>query len=217
MSYKFNFDLSELSRVLFKDIIEFSENGIENEKIENVAENFVKKFNIDKITGLSFDDSIQIMMDIIDIMLINKRNKDQFIKTNNRALFLPHCCRKFMDSRCKADFDSETSSYTCNHCSSDCIINHTTKFVKDQNYDIYILPGASCVEKIIHKYFYDGIIGIACTDELKLSIGFLEKSNIIVQCIPLLKNGCSGTTFNFEDLKRIMNDINITSNNKPIQ
>jgi len=58
MSYTFTFDLSKLSQALFKEIAEFSENGKITKKTGNMAKNLVKKFNIDKITGLPVCDSI---------------------------------------------------------------------------------------------------------------------------------------------------------------
>ncbi len=204
MSYSFTFDLSKLSQTLFKDIAEFSEKGKIPKKMGDLARNLVKKFNVNKITGLPVGDSITVIEDIINMHIKNSLDKEHFLKTSKRALFLPHCCRKYMDARCKADFDLETSSYICNHCSEDCMINQATKLAKKENYDVYILPGASCVRKIIQKNKYEGIVGVACTDELKLAMRFLEQFNILAQGIPLIKNGCSKTQFNFETLREII-------------
>ncbi len=202
MPYHFTFDLSKLSQTLFRDIAEFSEKGKVSKKIGEMARNLVKKFNVNKIMGLPVGDSITIIEDIININIKNSLHRKPFLKTSKRALFLPHCCRKYMDARCKADFDLETSTYTCNHCSEDCIINQATKLAKKENYDMYILPGASCVRKIIQKNAYEGIVGVACTDELKLAMNMLEQFGISSQGIPLLKNGCSDTRFNFDTLQK---------------
>ena len=202
MPYSFTFDLSKLSQALFKDIAEFSEKGEVPKKIGEIARNLVKRFNVDKITGLAIADSITVIEDIININLKNSYYRESFLKTSKRALFIPHCCRKFMDARCKADFDLETASYMCNHCSEDCLTNQATKLGKKEGYDVYILPGGSCIRKIIKKNKYEGIVGIACTDELKLAEGILREFDISLQGIPLLKNGCSGTRFNFETLQK---------------
>ena len=69
---------------------------------------------------------------------------------------------------------------------------------------MYILPGASCVRKIIQKNAYEGIVGVACTDELKLATNMLKQFDISSQGIPLLKNGCSDTRFNFDTLRKII-------------
>jgi hypothetical protein len=204
MSYAFTFDLSKLSQTIFKDIAKISEKDKINEKIATMARNLVSKFNVDKFTGLPISDSITVIEDLINVNMKNSLQKDQFLQTQKRALFLPHCCRKYMDSRCHATFDTTTSSYTCNHCSTDCLVHQATILSVQQNYDIYVLPGASCVRKIFQKKHYEGVVGVACTDELKLASTILEKHNIHAQGIPLIKNGCSETRFNFETLEQIL-------------
>jgi hypothetical protein len=184
---------------LFKEISEFSEKGrIADEKIGEIAINLVKKFNVDKITGLPACDSIIVIEDLINANIKNSLHREHFLKTNKRVLFLPHCCRKYMDSRCMAGFDTETSSYICKHCSNDCQVHKATELSKKENFDVYVLPGSSCVN--------DGVIGVACTEEISLSTKILEKFNIAVQNIPLIKNGCSGTQFNFEFFKRVVSN-----------
>ena len=204
MSYAFTFDLSKISQAIFKDIAKISKKDKLNEKFATMAHNIVKKFNVDKFTGLSINDAINVIEDLIDVNLKNSLQKEQFIQTQKRALFLPHCCRKYMDSRCHATFDTTTSSYTCNHCSTDCLVHQATVLAKLQNYDIYVLPGASCVRKIFQKKQYEGVVGVACTDELKMASNILEQHNIHAQGIPLIKNGCSETRFNFETLEQIL-------------
>lgn len=204
MSYDFIFDISNLSQALFKEILEQSEKGKVHEKIGEMARNMVKKFNVDKITGLPICDSITIIEDIFAVYIKNSIHKESFLRTNKRVLLLPHCCRKYMDSRCRAVFDAELSSYTCNHCSSDCMVNRATTLAKKERYDVYVLPGGSCVRRIVQKNGYEGIVGVACTNEMKLAAKVLEQFNIPAQGIPLIKNGCSGTRFNFETLKNII-------------
>ena len=68
-------------------------------------------------------------------------------------------------------------------------------------------------KKIFQKNSYDGVIGVACTEEIGLATKILEQFNIAVQNIPLIKNGCSGTQFNFETLQRIMDEKTTMSQN----
>ncbi len=202
MGYTFTFDLSKLTQTLFKEIAEFSEKEKITARIGDMAVNLVKKFDVDKITGLSVCDSVTVIEDLINANIKNSLHKKHFLKTNKRVLFLPHCCRKYMDSRCKAEFDPETASYLCKHCSNDCQVHKATKLANRKNYDVYVLPGSSCVKKIFQKNSYDGVIGVACTEEIGLATKILEQLNIAAQSIPLIKNGCSETRFNFEFLKR---------------
>jgi len=69
-----------------------------------------------------------------------------------------------------------------------------------------VLPGSSCLGKILKNYAYDGIIGVACTDELKLGTDCLMELKIPALGVPLTKNGCSGTIFNLHDLKSIISE-----------
>jgi uncharacterized protein len=204
MAYNFTFDLSKLSQALFKDIAKISEKDKVNEKFANMARSLVKKFNVDKLTGLPVEDSITIVEDLIHVNLKNTIEKDDFLKSNTRALFLPHCCRKYMDSRCKASFDTQLSTYKCNHCSPDCLVNKATVLAAERNYDIYVLPGGSGVRKIFQRQRYDGIVGVACTEELKLATTICEQNHIHSLGIPLIKNGCSETQFNFEVLEQTL-------------
>lgn len=204
MSYSFTFDLSKLSQALFREIADFSEKGKITERVGERARHLVKKFKVDKITGLPVCDSITVIEDLIEANIKNSLHKTHFLNANKRVLFLPHCCRKYMDSRCKATFDPETASYLCAHCSKDCQVHKATLLAKKQNYDVYVLPGSSCVKKIFQKKTYDGIVGVACTEEIGLATKILERANIASQNIPLIKNGCAATQFNFVTLQRIL-------------
>jgi hypothetical protein len=205
MSYKFNFDLTRIPKELFDEAYQLISENSSKRKINSISKNMVKKYNIDKNLEINNSEAIMLVKDIIDVQINNKLLNKYFKKTKNRALFLPHCCRKFMDSNCKASFKSETSSYECNHCSDDCIVSQATKYAKIHGYDVYILPGASCISKIFNKQCYEGIVGIACMDEIKLAKKSLFKLKIPSQAVPLLKNGCSNTFFNLNYLIEIFN------------
>lgn len=200
MSYDFDFDLSRLSHAFFKDIAHFTEQERLSERFASFAQSLVKKFDLEKLTGMAVSDSITIIQDLVDVNINNTLATEHFQHSTQRALFLPHCCRKYMDARCKASFDPATSGYTCNHCSDDCLVHQATTLAHSRGYDVYVLPGASCVRKIFQHKQYDGIIGVACTEELKLGMAMLRQRNIPSQGIPLIKNGCSNTSFHLETL-----------------
>ncbi|MFO7678053.1 MAG: DUF116 domain-containing protein [Thermoplasmatota archaeon] len=206
MSYAFNFDLSNISQIIFREITELTESVKMKDKINNSAQKLVRKFDVDKLTGLPKGDSVTVIKDLIKSDLQNKENKEKFEKSTNRLLLLPHCCRKYMDSQCKARFDQQTASYICINCTKTCQVNKATKLAKKKNYDVFVIPGSSCVKRIFQKKAYDGVIGVACTEEIGLAIKMCNKLNIAVQNIPLIKNGCCETRFDFDTLKRIIND-----------
>jgi hypothetical protein len=145
-----------------------------------------------------------VLQDLIDLQAINIMARNKFLETKKRALFLPHCTRKFMDSRCKANFNPEVPSYTCSHCSEDCLVNKATHYAKTKGYDIYVLPGGSCIPKILKSSRYEGIVGVACGEEMKLMSPLLNGMDVAGQGIPLIKNGCASTLFNMDTLQKVL-------------
>jgi len=204
MAYSFTFDLSKFSQSFFQDIAKFSERKKLHKRVGSSARHLVEKFRVQKITGLPVSDALMIIEDLMDAYIRNLSHRETFIKTNRRALLLPHCSRKFMDSRCQASFNTEMSFYECRHCSPDCSVNKAASLAKKKGYDVYILPGGSCVKKIIAASKYDGVVGVACCEEIKLAASLLEKNKISLQAVPLIKNGCSETKFKMETLETVM-------------
>jgi hypothetical protein len=200
MAYGFNFDLTKISQNVFRDIARFSDRTKVHEKIGSTAKFLVNKFSLEKVTGLPVADTITVIEDLIDTQVKNVTHREAFLKTKRRALLLPHCSRKYMDSRCKALFDTERSSYVCQHCSPDCLINRATRAAEEKGYDVYVLPGGSGIKKALSNKNYDGLVGVACTEEIKLGGRMLEGSGLVIQGVPLIKNGCSCTKFNLDTL-----------------
>ena len=151
MSYSFNYDLGKLPREFFRDVAKVINKQKLHKKIGGVSKTIVKKFGVDKILGIQLEDAISVVEDLIDVNLNTAINSDKFIGKKEKVLLLPHCCRKYMDSRCKAKFNKEVSSYICSHCSRDCLANKATKLGKDRGYKVFILPGGSCIRKILEK------------------------------------------------------------------
>jgi len=109
-----------------------------------------------------------------------------------------------MDNRCKAVFDASIPSYTCAHCSKDCLVNKADRLAKKKGYDVYVLPGASCIPKILKMGRYEGVVGVACGEEIKLSGEILGGMDIAGQAIPLIKNGCANTAFSMDTLVKTL-------------
>ena len=204
MAYKFNFDLTKIPNNLFEETYELVMKKTFNINTNKTAKKIVKKYKVDNLLNLPFPEAVTVIKDIIEVQKNNALLKNHFKRTNARALFLPHCCRKPMDSNCKAAFKSETSSYECVHCSPDCIVSQATTIAKQYNYDVYVLPGGSCISKIFAQHCYEGIIGVACMDEIKMAKQSLIELKIISQAVPLLKNGCANTHFNLSSLLDII-------------
>jgi len=200
MPYKFTFDLSKVPLFFFTEIATVSyQKGMHKTLIKTLQE-IILKFRIQEATGLNLSDSL----DLIDLQSVNMIERGKFLQTKKRALFLSHCIRKYLDGRCKAVFDPSIPSYSCAHCSEDCLVNKSDCLARKKGYDVYVVPGGSCVPKILKNRRYEGVVGIACGEEMKVLGPLLDSMDVAGQAVPLLKNGCSNTFFNMETLARVL-------------
>jgi hypothetical protein len=143
-----------------------------------------------------------MIRDLIDVTSLNFKHKAGFLKMKKKVLLLPHCSRKHMDHRCKAKFDAFISSFSCVHCSPDCQVHKAVRIGEKKNYDVYVLPGGSCLKKILAHKQYQGVVGIACSEEMKLANTILRSAKIPVMGLPLTRNGCAKTLFDLEMLEK---------------
>jgi len=204
MPYRFTFDLSRISRFFFTEVATAAYQRGMHRKVGKTAQEMIRKFKIQEATGLNLSEAVTLLEDLIEVQARNLVERERFIQTKRRALLLPHCSRKFMDNRCKATFDPALPSYVCAHCSPDCQVARAEFLAKKKGYDVYVLPGGSCIPKILKANHYEGIIGVACGEEVKTGGETLKAMNITGQTVPLIKNGCANTAFNIENLSKIL-------------
>ena len=204
MPYQFKFDLTRLSQSFFTGIAVAAHRRKLHRRIGNAALRLLERFRVREITGLDLAQALVVLEDLIDIQTRNFNDRERFLKTSKRVLFLPHCSRKYMDHRCEAVFDRSIPSYRCSHCSSDCLVNQATSIGEKKGYDVYVLPGGSCIHEILQKGHYEALVGVACGQEIKLAEGLLDKTGFPGQNVPLIKNGCADTTFSLKALKEIL-------------
>jgi hypothetical protein len=204
MPYQFDFDLTKVSRSFFREVAEAAHRRRLHRRIGDAAVHLLERCKIQEITGLDFAQALTLLEDFIDIQMKNVRDRERFLKTSKRVLLLPHCSRKFMDNRCKAVFDPKTPSYSCSHCSPDCLVNQATTAGEEKNYDVYVLPGGSCIHRILERGGYEGLVGVACGEEIRLADGLLDRTGLPGQNVPLIKNGCANTTFSIDTLQKIL-------------
>ncbi|MCW4045351.1 MAG: DUF116 domain-containing protein [Candidatus Bathyarchaeota archaeon] len=192
--------MSEVPRFFFAELARVSyQKGMHKSLLETL-QRIIRKFRIQEATGLNFSDAIVLIQDLVDLQAVNLIERKKFLQTKKRALLLPHCARKYMDNRCKAVFEPNIPSYSCMHCSPDCLVNKADCLAKKKGYDVYVLPGGSCVPKILKTARYEGVVGVACGEEIRLSETILSGNAVAAQAVPLIKNGCANTIFNMETL-----------------
>jgi hypothetical protein len=204
MPYRFTFDLSRIPRFFFTEIATAAYQQGMHRKVGKTVQEIIGKFKIQEATGLNLSDAVTLLEDLIDVQARNLMERERFAQTKKRALLLPHCARKYMDSRCRATFDPKLPSYICGHCSPDCQIQNAELLAKKRGYDVYVLPGGSCIPKILNAHHYEGVVGVACGEEVKVGGETLKAMNISGQTVPLIKNGCANTAFNIESLSRVL-------------
>jgi hypothetical protein len=204
MPYKFTFDLSRISRFFFVEVTKASYQKGMHEKMGKAAHKLIRKFKIQEATGLDLSDAVVLLQDLIDLQSRNLIQRERFQQSTRRVLFLPHCSRKHMDSQCKAAFDPSIPSYICAHCSPDCLVNKSVSYAQKKGYDVYVLPGASCIPRILKAKHYEGAVGVACGEEVRMSGQLLDGMGVAGQSVPLIKNGCANTAFSLETLFRIL-------------
>jgi len=204
MPYKFSFDLSNISKSFFKELARVAAERKLHKRLGIRARHLSDRFKLTEITGLDVPDALQLVEDLVDVYVQNVSQKERFEKTKKRAMFLPHCSRKHMDNRCRAAFNPKLPSYKCGHCSKDCLVNKATTLGEKKGYDIYVLPGGSCVLSILKRNKYEGIVGVACSQELKLAGEGLKLLGLTGQAVPLIKNGCANTNFSLQSLEKTL-------------
>jgi len=204
MPYGFSFDLSKISKSFFRELARVANEKKLHKRLGDRARNLAEKFRLTEITGLDVPDALQLVEDLVDVYVQNASERERFEKTKARALFLPHCSRKFMDSRCQASFNPEIPTYKCGHCSDDCLVNNASTMGEQRGYDVYILPGGSCIPQILKKYKYQGAVGVACGQELMLGNDVLKRGGLAGQAIPLIRNGCANTNFSLRTLEKTL-------------
>jgi hypothetical protein len=107
MPYKFTFDISKAPHHFFIELAIVGNQMGMQKVFEKTLQGLIRKFRIQEVTGLerARQDAVVLIQDLLKMQTLNLIQKQEFLQTKKRALFLPHCCRKYMDSQCQAVFD----------------------------------------------------------------------------------------------------------------
>jgi len=135
-----------------------------------------------------------------EIEKLNKLNKTKFKETpyRDRAIFLPQCLRH---PNCKAK--TTIDGIKCISCGR-CNIADFKKEVEALGYKFFIVPGFSLVKKLLKEYKPKVVVGVACLEELNEATENIKKNNIIIQQLPLLKDGCVNTKVDWVKLREMV-------------
>lgn len=134
-------------------------------KLTSTARRIARAFRLDRITELDLSSAIALAEDLIEIFMFNELNRPWFKEAGRKVLFLPHCSRKYINSRCKAKFREEILLRVL-----EVLLGlpgkGATELAENRGYDAYILPGGSRIPKTMEKFRYDAIVGVACGMEI---------------------------------------------------
>jgi hypothetical protein len=101
----------------------------------------------------------------------------------------------------------KNSYYICVECSG-CKIGQISKLAKELNYKaLYVVKGGRAIEQIVKEQTPKAIVGIACFFEGYQAFKML-KEEVIVQFVPLIKDGCAATDTNLAQVARVLSRIN---------
>ena len=132
----------------------------------------------------------------------NKSQQKKFAATpfEKRIVFAPHCMRNTVV--CTAE--EKDSYYVCRECGG-CTIGKISNLVKELGYmGLFTVKGGRTLVKIVEKYKPEAVVGIACYFEGELGFKAFKDTGIIVQYVPLSKDGCANTDASFEEIEGIL-------------
>ncbi|HIP84995.1 MAG TPA: DUF116 domain-containing protein [Methanothermococcus okinawensis] len=130
----------------------------------------------------------------IGIDFYNRYYYQYFKRAERKVLILPHCLR---DIKCPAKLGiNGVECVFCNRCPLGSII----KVARDNNYEVYIIPGSTFIKRILKEKNPTGVFGVSCYRDLFYGMNYLSRRGIPVQGQPLLKDGCICTSVDMEEL-----------------
>lgn len=168
-------------------------------------------FTIDVFYGLfkKFSENLGVDAKIVDqigVEVRNKVNEKIFRKTKpqDKILVLPHCLRH---KDCEATLES--SGLVCKSCNL-CVIGVLKDKGEEMGYEVFIIPGSTFLKKIVEKNRFKAVLGVACYQDLNLSM--MKLSKFSCQGVPLLKDGCVNTKV---DARMVMEKMGVELGKSP--
>ena len=167
-------------------------------------------FTIDMFYGIfkKFSENVGVDGKIVDQIGVEVRNKVnekvyKHVEPQEKIVVLPHCLRS---TECEAKLES--SGLVCNNCNR-CVIGVIKNKAEEKGFQVFIIPGSTFLKKIIEKNNFKAVLGVACYQDLNLSM--MKLSKFSCQGVPLLKDGCINTKV---DVKAVFEKLGDIQNNE---
>lgn len=84
------------------------------------------------------------------------------------------------------------------------MVNIASKLGEKRGYSVFVVPGGSCIPGIIKRSGFEGIVGVACGQELMPAYEMARRVGLPTQAVPLIKNGCANTAFSYQILEAML-------------
>ncbi|MDY6931191.1 MAG: DUF116 domain-containing protein [Halobacteriota archaeon] len=141
---------------------------------------------------------------IIEVEFHNSSEMERFETSSpfKRVLILPHCMKR--TSTCSGSYTKY--GFNCVYCDKTCPTFKLKTFAEVLGYKVFIAPGANILKKYIDTRTPEGIVYVACYEELVSGLNLIrsKRPEIPVLVATLSKTGCSNTTVDVEKVKNIL-------------
>lgn len=150
---------------------------------------------------------------MLEIELTNRLYKKEFLESELKYAFLPHCMRDFSQECMSAPDDLD---YVCKACSKICSVNEMSRLFRKNKIKPYLWMEAD-LKKLFRNLNNEnkkvGVFGVACIPELIQGMRMCQKANIPVIGLQLDANRCqrwmgqfNENTVNIKKLENLLNN-----------
>lgn len=167
---------------------------------------------------------LEYHLNMVGAELMNRAFRSEYNETSSKVVLVPGCMRSRPADKCEAKKVKE--GLICRGCSPDCNVNKQRLMGKKsgkENFDVYIIPHASDLSLWSSKNGKPkrGVIASACVTTLVEGGWELKRYDVPAQCVLLDYCGCKKhwhneglqTSLNVQELKRIVQQESVSSNN----
>jgi len=153
------------------------------------------------------------LLDFTMVLLGNEIWRETVMATpfHRRLLLLPQCLRN--DSQCQGFFDE--LGLICSGCQG-CRINSILNKAEKLGYTTLVAEGTTVAIGLVEEGAIDAVIGVSCMSVLQRSFEPVTRAAVPAIGIPLLGDGCSNTTLDYNWLFEEMEKYDGTNESAPL-
>lgn len=197
----------KIRELLRKEVVLFAtENNIlppaPFELLENQSIKLLKRLGLD-----------EEFLDFTIVLLGNETWREVVNATpfHRRLLLLPQCLRNHL--QCKGVFDE--LGLVCAGCKS-CQIDGILEKAEELGYSTLVAEGTTVAIGLVEEGSIDAVIGVSCMPVLQNSFEPVSRAAVPVIGLPLLYDGCSNTTLDYDWLFSEIGQVNEKKENRPL-